>query len=147
MLHVRVLPFDGGTGTKLNDEFMKKIALFLLGRYIKKQAWKYSCASFAISEEMYKWITDAPVRQWRVRLWCIRHSYCAKSYEDLYEWLTRRRKFREKETGRQKNTSGDPLKELNEELIAMYNDLQHDTDEYTRKLIEDRRKSQPSSGM
>lgn len=126
---------------------MKKIALFLLGRYIKKQAWKYSCASFAISEEMYKWITDAPVRLWRVRLWCIRHCYCAKSYEDLYEWLTRRRKFREKETGRQKNTSGDPLKELNEELIAMYNDLRHDTDEYSRKLIEDRRKSQPSSGM
>lgn len=67
---------------------MKKIALLLFSKYIKKQAWK-SCASLTISRQMYEWITDAPVRQWRLRLWCARHSYYDKSYEELYEWLIR----------------------------------------------------------
>lgn len=121
---------------------MKKLALFFFGKYIKKQAWK-SCASFTISRQMFEWVTDAPVWQWRQRLWCARHSYYDRSYEKLYDWLTHKREIRVQDT----ETSDNPLKELNEELTAMYNDLQYDTDEYSRKLIEERRKRQSSSGM
>ena len=65
---------------------MKKIALLLFGRYIRKKAYIYSGPSITKAEEMYGWITGAPVRLWHTRLWCARYSH---SYKKLYEWLIR----------------------------------------------------------
>lgn len=68
---------------------MKKIALLFFGGHIKKEAWKCSNASLSIAKSRYEWIIDAPVKQWRKRLWCIRHCKCRDSCEELYDWLTR----------------------------------------------------------
>ena len=67
-------------------DMIRKIFLALYGLYIKKQAWRYSGTSVPHAERMYQWITDAPVRQWRMRLWCVRNGQhdCGK----LYDWLT-----------------------------------------------------------
>ena len=53
---------------------------------IKKKIWKAFGTSTAEAEKAYKWVIDAPVKEWRTRLWCVLNRY-GRSYQDVYEWL------------------------------------------------------------
>ena len=69
---------------------MKKIALLLFGRYIKKVAWKTAKGTLPYAERKYAWVINSPVSQWRIRLWCLRRcDIVGAELDTLYEWLTR----------------------------------------------------------
>ena len=67
---------------------MKKILLLILGKHIRKKVWLSSHNSTDKADELYNWVTNAPIRQWRTRLWCARQSYY--DFHVLFNWINGR---------------------------------------------------------
>lgn len=58
----------------------------MIKRYIKKKVWKSYGVGITEADAAYHWIVDAPIWQWRTRLWCVLHRAGVKAKE-LYEWI------------------------------------------------------------
>ena len=63
-----------------------KIKRVMIKRYIKKQVWKAYGVDIVEADAAYHWIVDAPIWQWRTRLWCVLHR-TGVDLENLYKWV------------------------------------------------------------
>lgn len=62
--------------------------LAVLGRTVRKRIYaKLGVFGTERCDMAYRWVTDAPLTQWRTRLWCVSHSQ--GNYGKAYVWITR----------------------------------------------------------
>lgn len=59
---------------------MKKIKSYIEGKikrmlrkWLKKRVYRQGI-SYSSNDERFKWVYDAPLREWKDRLWCIDHG-------------------------------------------------------------------------
>lgn len=75
------------TNIKAAEKMIENIIKKMLRKWLKKQLVATNCLRMQASRERFEWVYNAPLSQWRDRIWVCKQCECTEDFDTLLSYI------------------------------------------------------------